>query len=212
MVIILSNEIKLPVLTHIPNYMSNCSFKTKDQSIVIHFIYALCIAVNKETRTSPHQNSRQTNCKVDDKNCSGMMPSEMLRDVWDAVSDQNSQVWSDWVKCLALKWFKLKTSCFFSKTAQTMQNWLISVGNNVLMYIWINWLLSITKYLVMCLLVRFVPYEVNEDDDYTSYENMAIFLISMYQYITLAVVFSKGRPYRKTIFSNCKYELGSFKL
>ena len=90
--------------------------------------------------------------------------------------------------------------------------YLFSVGNNVLMYIWINWLPSITKYLVMCLLVRFVPYEVNEDDDYTSYENMAIFLISMYQYITLAVVFSKGRPYRKTIFSNCKYELGSFNI
>lgn len=151
---------------------------------------------------------------ADDKNCSGMMPSEMLRDVWDAISDQNSQVWSDWVKCLALKRFKLTIPCFFSKIAQTMQNWLSvqCVGYNVLTYIWINWLPSITKYLVMCLLVRFVPYEVNEDDDYTSYENMAIFLISMYQYITLAVVFSKGRPYRKTIFSNCKYELNSFKL
>ncbi|XP_062598964.1 polyamine-transporting ATPase 13A3-like, partial [Saccostrea cucullata] len=48
----------------------------------------------------------------------------------------------------------------------------------------------------------FVKYHKNEDDDYTSYENMAVFVVSMYQYITLAVVFSKGKPYRKTIFSN----------
>ncbi|XP_056003243.1 polyamine-transporting ATPase 13A3-like isoform X2 [Ostrea edulis] len=48
----------------------------------------------------------------------------------------------------------------------------------------------------------FVPYKINEDDDYTSYENMAVYVISMYQYITLAIVFSKGRPYRKTIFTN----------
>jgi hypothetical protein len=54
------------------------------------------------------------------------------------------------------------------------------------------------------LIDRFVPYQVNEDDDYTSYENMAVYVISMYQYITLAIVFSKGRPYRKTIFTNCK--------
>ncbi|KAK3088339.1 hypothetical protein FSP39_017880 [Pinctada imbricata] len=48
----------------------------------------------------------------------------------------------------------------------------------------------------------FVPYVENEDDDYTSYENMAVFTVSMYQYITLAIVFSKGKPFRKTIFSN----------
>ncbi|XP_061189779.1 polyamine-transporting ATPase 13A3-like [Saccostrea echinata] len=48
----------------------------------------------------------------------------------------------------------------------------------------------------------FVKYHQNEDDDYTSYENMAVFVVSMYQYITLAVVFSKGKPYRKTVFSN----------
>lgn len=57
---------------------------------------------------------------------------------------------------------------------------------------------------MLCWVIRFVPYEVNEDDDYTSYENMAVFIISMYQYVTLAIIFSKGRPYRKTIFTNCE--------
>ncbi|XP_046580433.1 polyamine-transporting ATPase 13A3-like [Haliotis rubra] len=48
----------------------------------------------------------------------------------------------------------------------------------------------------------FVPYIDNEDDYYASYENSAVFLISNYQYITLAVAFSKGAPFRKSIFSN----------
>ncbi|XP_046381201.2 polyamine-transporting ATPase 13A3-like isoform X3 [Haliotis rufescens] len=48
----------------------------------------------------------------------------------------------------------------------------------------------------------FVPYIDNEDDNYVSYENSAVFLVSSYQYITLAVAFSKGAPFRKPIFSN----------
>ncbi|XP_067658645.1 polyamine-transporting ATPase 13A3-like [Haliotis asinina] len=48
----------------------------------------------------------------------------------------------------------------------------------------------------------FVPYIDNEEDYYASYENSAVFLVSNYQYITLAVAFSKGAPFRKSIFSN----------
>uniref|UniRef100_A0A1I8I5Z0 Cation-transporting ATPase n=1 Tax=Macrostomum lignano TaxID=282301 RepID=A0A1I8I5Z0_9PLAT len=39
-------------------------------------------------------------------------------------------------------------------------------------------------------------------ESYSSYENTMVFLVSMYQYITMAVVFSKSTPYRRTIFSN----------
>ncbi|XP_048250053.1 polyamine-transporting ATPase 13A3-like isoform X2 [Haliotis rufescens] len=42
----------------------------------------------------------------------------------------------------------------------------------------------------------------HDDEDYMSYENSAVFYISSFQYITLAVAFSKGAPFRKTIFSN----------
>ncbi|XP_067658153.1 polyamine-transporting ATPase 13A3-like isoform X1 [Haliotis asinina] len=42
----------------------------------------------------------------------------------------------------------------------------------------------------------------HDDYDYTSYENSAVFFISSFQYIILAVAFSKGAPFRKTIFSN----------
>eukprot|EP00106_Octopus_bimaculoides_P016200 XP_014783642.1 PREDICTED: probable cation-transporting ATPase 13A3 [Octopus bimaculoides] len=48
----------------------------------------------------------------------------------------------------------------------------------------------------------FIPFEPNEEEEYVSYENAAIFLSSSYQYIIMAVIYSKGRPFRKSIFSN----------
>ncbi|VDN51438.1 unnamed protein product [Dracunculus medinensis] len=39
-------------------------------------------------------------------------------------------------------------------------------------------------------------------EDKRSMQGTAVFCVSMFQYITLAVVYSKGLPYRKTIFSN----------
>ncbi|XP_029642002.1 probable cation-transporting ATPase 13A3 [Octopus sinensis] len=48
----------------------------------------------------------------------------------------------------------------------------------------------------------FIPYIPNEEEEYLSYENAAIFLSSCYQYIIMAVIYSKGRPFRKSIFSN----------
>lgn len=53
----------------------------------------------------------------------------------------------------------------------------------------------------------FIPY-VNKDDlNYSCYENYSVFCISMFQYITLAIIFSRGTPYRKSIFSNYTFVL-----
>lgn len=48
----------------------------------------------------------------------------------------------------------------------------------------------------------FEPYVDNPDDDYQSHINTALFYCSSYQYIILALVLSKGKPYRKTIYTN----------
>uniref|UniRef100_A0A2M4CH50 Cation-transporting ATPase n=1 Tax=Anopheles darlingi TaxID=43151 RepID=A0A2M4CH50_ANODA len=51
----------------------------------------------------------------------------------------------------------------------------------------------------------FEPFNYTSErelNDHGCYENYTIFSISCYQYLILAIVFSKGAPYRKSIFSN----------
>jgi len=44
--------------------------------------------------------------------------------------------------------------------------------------------------------------EVKEEDNFACYENFTIFVISSFQYIILAYVFSKSKPYRRSVISN----------
>lgn len=54
----------------------------------------------------------------------------------------------------------------------------------------------------------FEPFDfIPNTNIYTSYENYAVFATSAFQYITLAVVFSKGSPYRKPIYTNYWFSL-----
>lgn len=48
----------------------------------------------------------------------------------------------------------------------------------------------------------FVPYNVTASKENGCLENYTIFIVSSFQYIILAAVFSKGQPYRKSIFTN----------
>lgn len=45
-------------------------------------------------------------------------------------------------------------------------------------------------------------YDESKEFEHACYENYTIFTISCFQYIILAIVFSKGAPYRKSIFTN----------
>ena len=51
---------------------------------------------------------------------------------------------------------------------------------------------------------RFESFVPRHEDDYVCYEVTTILSVSSFQYIIMAVIFSKGLPYRKPIFSNRK--------
>jgi len=50
--------------------------------------------------------------------------------------------------------------------------------------------------------VQFNATKTSDKDDVGCLENYAVFIVSSMQYIILAVVFSKGPPYRKSLFTN----------
>jgi len=72
-----------------------------------------------------------------------------------------------------------------------------------------EWLLVICCWLVHLVNLpcrsRFEEYAPIDEFDNKCYEVTAVFSISAFQYIGMAVIFSKGSPYRKNMFTNCKF-------
>lgn len=69
---------------------------------------------------------------------------------------------------------------------------------------------QVASFMVLTTYSWYVPHQYEGDEEYACHENYAIFTLSMFQYITLAISFSQGYPYRKSIFTNYIFMLSLF--
>lgn len=85
------------------------------------------------------------------------------------------------------------------------ENSLVSLTSFISLFaqIALVFIFQMTSYKDLCSKDWYVPLNItSEDEQNSSHENYAIFIISSFQYIILAIVFSKGRPYRSPILKN----------
>lgn len=62
---------------------------------------------------------------------------------------------------------------------------------------------QVSIYEIVMVQPWFVPFvDPGDETNYFSYQGTALFIVSLYQYISLMLVYSKSHPYRRTIFSN----------
>ncbi|XP_059479113.1 polyamine-transporting ATPase 13A3-like isoform X2 [Neocloeon triangulifer] len=66
----------------------------------------------------------------------------------------------------------------------------------------LNILLQIIIFLFIQQQPWFKPHAPNNSSDYGCFENYAVFTASLYQYIQMSIVYSKGPPYRERIWTN----------
>ncbi|CAH8629289.1 unnamed protein product [Schistosoma intercalatum] len=72
----------------------------------------------------------------------------------------------------------------------------------------IGFIIQATAFILIRFQSWYMPlYSYSNTAEYKNYENAAVFIVSTYQYIILAIAFSKGTPYRKSFLTNYAFVL-----
>ncbi|CAH8649573.1 unnamed protein product [Schistosoma bovis] len=72
----------------------------------------------------------------------------------------------------------------------------------------IDFVIQTAAFILIRLQSWYMPlYSYSNISEYRTYESTSVFIVSTYQYITLAIAFSKGTPYRKSFLTNYAFVL-----
>ncbi|XP_076242344.1 polyamine-transporting ATPase 13A3 isoform X2 [Calliopsis andreniformis] len=72
-------------------------------------------------------------------------------------------------------------------------------------HMFIMTIFQVTAYHAVRNFPWFTPFVHSTNTEYKCYENYSVFCVSMFQYITMALIFSRGKPYRKAIYTNVAF-------
>ncbi|KAK1168416.1 putative cation-transporting ATPase 13A3 isoform X2 [Acipenser oxyrinchus oxyrinchus] len=95
---------------------------------------------------------------------------------------------------------------------------LVCLGFQTLAFLWVKhqpWYHQWTPSSNVCSLYNYslLQNETNHDEhNIKNYENTTLFFISSFQYLIVAIVFSKGKPFRQPSYKNLPFLISSFAL
>ncbi|XP_025263819.1 probable cation-transporting ATPase 13A3 isoform X2 [Camponotus floridanus] len=73
------------------------------------------------------------------------------------------------------------------------------------LHIFIIMVFQVIAYYAVRQFPWFTPFVPHSDNPYGCYENYSVYCVSMFQYITIAIIFSRGKPYRRPIYTNSAF-------